>query len=159
MGLRNSNILSALSAALLVTGTTLTGTALTGKALAEPATAPAPRQTSEQVQKLKKSQRLEVFTKMSPAQRQEFFQARRSLEERFYRQRLSQLSQTEGCLGQANGQSGVDACLQTAQQARRDLRNQEMGEWQALNQRFGLPTPQGRGSKQKGRGEQPKPGF
>lgn len=160
----NSKSLSALSAALLLgatalTGIALTGTALTGTpALAEPTTAPWSGQGSDQVQKLK-SQRLKAFTAMGRAQRQGFFQAQRSLEERFYGQRLSQLNQSERCLDQARGQSAVETCLQTAQQARRDLRRQEMAEWQALNQRFGLPTPQGRGSKQKGLGEQPKPGF
>jgi hypothetical protein len=165
MGLRNSKTFTALSTALLLGGTALTGMALTGTALtgtpalAEPATtAPWSGQASDQVQKLK-SQRLKAFTAMGPSQRQGFFQAQRSLEERFYRQRLSQLNQSERCLDQARGQSAVDTCLQTAQQARRDLRRQEMAEWQAVNQRFGLPTPQGRGSKQKGWGEQPKPGF
>ena len=154
MGLRNSKTLSARSTALVLGGTALTGT----PALAEPATAPWSGQGSDQVQKLK-SQRLKAFTAMGPAQRQGFFQAQRSLEERFYRQRLNQLNQSERCLDQARGQSAVDTCLQTAQQARRDLRRQEMAEWQAVNQRFGLPTPQGRGSKPKGWGEQPKPGF
>ena len=164
MGLRNSKTLSAISTALVLGGTALTGMALSGTALtgtpalAEPATAPWSGQGSDQVQKLK-SQRLKAFIAMGPAQRQGFFQAQRSLEERFYRQRLSQLNQSERCLDQARGQSAVDTCLQTAQQARRDLRRQEMAEWQAVNQRFGLPTPQGRGSKPKGWGEQPKPGF
>ncbi len=144
MGLRNSKTLSAFSTALLLGGTALTGMALTGlPAFAEPATASWSGQGSEQVQKFK-SQRLKAFTAMGPAQRQGFFQAQRSLEERFYRQRLSQLNQSERCLDQARGQSGVDSCLQTAQQARRDLRRQEMAEWQAVNERFGLPTPQGR---------------
>jgi hypothetical protein len=165
MGLRNSKTLSALSTALLLGGTALTGMALSGTALtgtpalAEPATtAPWSGQADDQVQQLK-SQRLKAFTAMGPAQRQGFFQAQRSLEERFYSQRLSQLNRTERCLDQARGQSAVDTCLQTAQQDRRDLRRQEMAEWQAVNQRFGLPTPQGRGGKQKGWGEQPKPGF
>jgi hypothetical protein len=169
MGLRNFKSLSALSAGLLLGGTALTGLALTGTALtgtaltataalAEPVTAPWSGKGGEQVQKLK-SQRLEAFTSMGPAQRQGFFQAQRSLEERFSRQRLGQLNQSERCLDQARGQSAVDTCLQTAQQARRDLRRQEMAEWQALNQRFGLPTPQGRGSKQKAWGAQPKPGV
>ena len=154
MGLPNFKILSALSTALLLGSTAVMGT----PALAEPTMAPWSGQGSDQVQKLK-SQRLKAFTAMGPAQRQGFFQAQRSLEERFYRQRLSQLNQSERCLDQARGQSAVDTCLQTAQQARRDLRRQEMAEWQAVNQRFGLPTPQGRGSTQKGWGEQPKPGF
>ena len=154
MGIRNSNILSALSAALLLTGTALTGTA----ALAEPVKAPWSGQGSEQFQKLK-SQRLEAFTMMSPAHRHGFFQAQRILEERFYRQRLSRLDQSERCLDQARGQSAVDTCLQASQQARRELRHQEMREWQALNQRFGLPTSQREEIKQKVWGEQPKPGF
>ena len=164
MGLRNSKSLSALSAALLLGGTALTGLALTGTALtgtpalAEPVKAPWSGQGTEQVQKLK-SQRLKAFTAMGPSQRHGFFQAQRSLEERFSRQRLGQLNQSERCLDQARGQSDVDTCLQTAQQARRDLRRQEMAEWQALNQRFGLPTPQGRAGKLKGWGEQPKPGV
>jgi len=164
MGLSNSKTLSALSAALLLGGTALTGLALTGRAftgtaaMAEPATAPRPGQGNEQFQKLK-SQRLAAFSAMGPAQRHGFFQAQRSLEERFYRQRLSRLDQSERCLDQARDKSAVDTCLQTGQQARRDLRRQEMTEWQALNQRYGLPTPQGSGSKQKGWGEQPKPGF
>jgi hypothetical protein len=159
MGLRNSKTLSALSAALLLSGTVLTGTAFTGTAaLAEPVTAPWSGQGSEQFQKLK-NQRREAFSAMSPAQRHGFFQAQRSLEERFYRQRLSRLDQSERCLDQARDKSAVDTCLQTGQQARRDLRHQEMTEWQALNQRYGLPTPQGREIKQKGWGDQPKPGF
>ena len=159
MGLRNSKSLSALSAALLLGGTALTGLALTGTpALAEPVKAPWSGQGTEQVQKLK-SQRLKAFTAMGPSQRHGLFQAQRSLEERFSRQRLGQLNQSERCLDQARGESAVDTCLQTAQQARRDLRRQEMAEWQALNQRFGLPTPQGRAGKLKGWGEQPKPGV
>jgi hypothetical protein len=164
MGLRNSKTLSALSAALLLGGTALTGLALTGRAftgtaaMAEPATAPRSGQGSEQFQKLK-SQRLAAFSAMGPAQRHGFFQAQRSLEERFYRQRLSRLDQSERCLDQARDKSAVDTCLQTGQQARRDLRRQEMTEWQALNQRYGLPTPQGREIKPKGWGDQSKPGF
>ena len=154
MGLSNSKTLAALSFAMLLIGPVLTGSA----ALAEPVPAPLPGQGSEQVQTLK-SQRLKAFTAMGPTKRHGFFQAQRSLEERFYRQRLSQLTQSERCLDRAPGQSAVDTCLQSAQQARRDLRHQEMAEWQALNQRFGLPTPQGPGSKQKGWGEQPKTGF
>ena len=164
MGLRNSKTLSALSAALLLGGTALTGLALTGRAftgtaaMAEPATAPRSGQGSEQFQKLK-SQRLAAFSAMGPAQRHGFFQAQRSLEERFYRQRLSRLDQSERCLDRARDKSAVDTCLQTGQQARRDLRRQEMTEWQALNQRYGLPTPQGREIKPKGWGDQSKPGF
>ncbi len=164
MGLRNSKTLSAIRAALLLGGTVLTGLVFTGTALtgpaavAEPAPAPLSGQGREQIQKLK-SQRLEVFSAMSAAQRHGFFQAQRSLEERFYRQRLSRLDQSERCLDQARDKSAVDTCLQTGQQARRDLRHQEMTEWQALNQRYGLPTPQGREFKQKGWGDQPKPGF
>ena len=159
MGLRNSKSLSALSAALLLGGTALTGLALTGTpALAEPVKAPWSGQGTEQVQKLK-SQRLKAFTAMGPSQRHGLFQAQRSLEERFSRQRLGQLNQSERCLDQARCESAVDTCLQTAQQARRDLRLQEMAEWQALNQRFGLPTPQGRAGKLKGWCEQPKPGV
>ena len=169
MGLPNSTTFSFLSAALLLrrkafsamalTGIALTGAAFTGTAaLAEPSAAPWAGQGSEQVQKLK-SQRLEAFSAMGPAQRHGFFQAQRSLEERFYRQRLSWLDQSERCLDQARDKGAVDACLKAGQQARRDLRYQEMMEWQALNQRFGLPIPQGRGIKQKGSGEQPKSGF
>ena len=169
MGLPNSTTFSFLSAALLLrrkafsamalTGIALTGAAFTGTAaLAEPSAAPWAGQGSEQVQKLK-SQRLEAFSAMGPAQRHGFFQAQRSLEERFYRQRLSWLDQSERCLDQARDKGAVDACLKAAQQARRDLRHQEMMEWQALNQRFGLPIPQGRGIKQKGSGDQPKSGF
>jgi len=164
MGFPNPKSFSALSAALLLRGTAFTAislavTAFTGTAaLAEPAAAPWAGQASDQVQKLK-SQRLEAISAMGAAQRHGFFQAQRSLEERFYRQRLSRLDQSERCLDQARDKGAVDACLKAAQQARRDLRHQEMMEWQALNQRFGLPIPQGRGIKQKGSGDQPKSGF
>jgi hypothetical protein len=179
MGLPNPKTISALSAALLLrrkafsamaltgmalTGAVLTGAALSGAifkgtaALAEPSATPWAGQGSDQVQKLK-SQRLEAISAMGAAQRHGFFQAQRSLEERFYRQRLSRLDQSERCLDQARDKGAVDACLKAAQQARRDLRHQEMMEWQALNQRFGLPIPQGRGIKQKGSGDQPKSGF
>jgi hypothetical protein len=156
MGLRNSKILSALTASLVLTGTAFVGNALTvSPAMAEPATAPWSGQTGEQFRQIR-SERLEAFTKMDQAQRHDFFQAQRSLEERFYRQRLSGLNQNERCLDQARGQSAVETCLQTSQQTRRELRRQEMTERQALNQRYGLPTPQRRAITQSGRGDKPQ---
>ena len=93
---------------------------------------------------------VEALTRLTPAQRVDYIQEQRSLEENRSRQRLVQLDEAKRCLSQANGAAAVKTCWQALAQGNQQLRSQQMQQQQALAQRFGLPVPrEGGGKKQR----------
>ena len=90
---------------------------------------------------------IDALARLTPAQRSEFIQAQRALEETRSRQRLAQLDQAQRCLAQASAAPAIKSCMQALHQASQQLRTQQMQQQQALAQRFGLPVPRGQGGK------------
>ena len=90
---------------------------------------------------------IDALARLTPAQRSEFIQAQRALEEIRSKQRLAQLDQAQRCLAQASAAPAIKSCMQALHQASQQLRTQQMQQQQALSQRFGLPLPRGQGGK------------
>ena len=95
---------------------------------------------------------LEALARLTPAQRSEYIQAQRSLEETRSRERLAQLDQAQRCLVQASAAPAIRSCMQALNQAGQQSRAQQMEQQQAIAQRFGLPAPKGPGGKRHGAG-------
>jgi hypothetical protein len=92
-------------------------------------------------------QRAEAMSRLSSQQRQQYFAARRQLEQRQATQRLEQLDQAERCLLQARGVSAVEICQKRSIQDRQTSRQGRMRELGELHSRFNLP---GRGGPRQG---------
>ena len=88
---------------------------------------------------------LEALSSLTPAQRREYLQALRTLEDTRSRTRMAQLDQAQRCLAQASVGPAVRGCWQTLASAQKQQRRQQMQQQQALLQRFGLPMPRSRG--------------
>ena len=88
---------------------------------------------------------LEALSSLTPAQRREYLQALRTLEDTRSRARVAQLDQAQRCLAQASAVPAVRSCWQTLASAQKQQRRQQMQQQQALIQRFGLPMPRSRG--------------
>lgn len=88
----------------------------------------------------RRQQEVEAIARLSPSQRREFFNARRSLERRQADQQISLLNSTERCLEQARGTQAVQACLQQELRQRLQQQRQQRSELGQLRQRFGLPA-------------------
>ncbi len=84
-------------------------------------------------------QQAEAMSRLSASQRQQYFAARRELEQRGARERLEQLSQAERCLVQARDLTAVERCQRTQQQQAMQQRRQQMADLAQLRRRFGLP--------------------
>lgn len=84
---------------------------------------------------------LEALSSLTPAQRREYLQALRTLEDTRSRARVAQLDQAQRCLAQASAVPAVRSCWQTLASAQKQQRRQQMQQQQALIQRFGLPMP------------------
>jgi hypothetical protein len=84
-------------------------------------------------------QQAEAMSRLSASQRQQYFAARRELEQRGARQRLEQLSQAERCLVPARDLTAVERCQRTQQQQAMQQRRQQMADLAQLRRRFGLP--------------------
>ena len=93
---------------------------------------------------------IDALTRLTPAQRTEYLQAQRTLEDNRSRQRLAQLDQVQSCLAQASAEPAIRSCWQGMAHANQQLRAQQMQQQQALAQRFGLPAPKGQGGKRQG---------
>jgi hypothetical protein len=76
---------------------------------------------------------LEALSSLTPAQRREYLQALRTLEDTRSRTHMAQLDQAQR------------GCWQTLASAQKQQRRQQMQQQQALLQRFGLPMPRSRG--------------
>ena len=93
---------------------------------------------------------IDALARLTPAQRSEYIQSQRTLEENRSKQRLAQLDQAQRCLAQASTAPAIKSCMQALNQAGQQLRSQQMQQQQALAQRFGLPAPKGQGGKHQG---------
>ncbi len=125
-----------LAGALLILGASQAGG---GAALANP-------ERREAMQR----QQAEAMSRLSTSQRQQYFAARRALEQRSASQRLEQLSQAERCIVPARDRAAVESCQRSQQQQAMQQRRQQMADLAELRRRFGLP---GWGKE----GGQPKP--
>jgi hypothetical protein len=122
-----------LAAALLILGASLAG----GAALAEgnaygQRPDPARREAMQR-------QQAEAMSRLSTSQRQQYFAARRNLEQRSANQRLEQLSQAERCIVPARDLAAVESCQRSQQQQAMQQRRQQMADLAELRRRFGLP--------------------
>jgi len=84
---------------------------------------------------------LEALMRLTPAQRSDYLQALRALEENRSRERAAQLDQAQRCLAPVTAEPAVRNCWQVLARAQQQLRRQQMQQQQALSQRFGLPAP------------------
>lgn len=91
---------------------------------------------------------LEALSSLTPAQRRDYLQALRTLEETRSRAHITQLDQAQRCLAQAGVGPAVRSCWQSLASAQKQLRRQQMQQQQALLQRFGLPMPRFRGLRE-----------
>lgn len=114
-----------LAAALLILGVSQAGG---GAALADP-------ERREAMQR----QQAEAISRLSTSQRQQYFAARRNLEQRGAGQRLEQLSQAERCIVSAADLAAVETCQRRQQQQAMQLRRQQMADLADLRRRFDLP--------------------
>lgn len=93
-------------------------------------------------------ERAEAMSRLSSRQRQDYFAALRSMEQRQSVARLDQLSQAERCFERASGVPAVETCQRSLQEQHRQLRRQRMAELRDLQGRFGLPSWQPRQRRQ-----------
>jgi hypothetical protein len=91
---------------------------------------------------------LEALSSLTPAQRRDYLQALRTLEDTRSRAHITQLDQAQRCLAQAGVGPAVRGCWQTLASAQKQQRRQQMQQQQALLQRFGLPMPRVRGLRE-----------
>jgi hypothetical protein len=111
-----------LAAALLLLASPLQG----GKALAE---------GREVIQR----QQAEAMTKLSTQQRQQYFAARRELEQRQSGQRLEALKESESCVLKARDGAAVERCQKQFLRKTRESRRGENNQLAELQRRFNLP--------------------
>jgi hypothetical protein len=72
-------------------------------------------------------------------QRQQYFAARRALEQRLSSQRLDRLQQAERCLMPARDVAAIERCQQTNQEQAMAFRRAQQREQAELQKRFNLP--------------------
>ena len=87
------------------------------------------------------SQVLDALSRLSPAQRSEYLQGQRAIEQARNSQRLAQLDQVQGCLSKASAAPAVKACWQSFLGSAQKQREEQMQSQRALSQRLGLPVP------------------
>lgn len=81
---------------------------------------------------------------LTPAQRQELFNGRKSMAMRTTSTRMTLLQQNERCLTGAKDLEGLRTCQQQERSAQRELMQRNRTEMASLYQRLGLPAPQPR---------------
>jgi type IV secretory pathway TrbL component len=123
--LKRGPVFLPLAVALLILGASQVGG---GAVLADPA-------RREAIQR----QQAEAMSRLSTSQRQQYFAARRNLEQRSANQRLEQLSQAERCIVAARDVAAVESCQRSQQQQAMQQRRQQMADLAELQRRFGLP--------------------
>ena len=82
---------------------------------------------------------VDALSRLTPAQRSEYLQGLRSLEESRSTERLQQLDQAQSCLGKAGSPAAVSACWKSLMTDSQKSRAAQAQQHQALAQRFGLP--------------------
>ena len=83
---------------------------------------------------------VDALSRLTPAQRSEYIQGLRSIEQSRSSERLQQLDQAQTCLGQAATPTAVKSCWQSFASASQKSRAEQAQQQQALAERLGLPT-------------------
>lgn len=97
------------------------------------------RRSNPEARATMQRQQAEAMARLSPQQRQQYFTARRELEQRAGSQRLDQLQQAERCLVPARTVAAIERCQQINQQQAMEARRSWQRDRAALQQRFNLP--------------------
>ncbi|QVL53132.1 MAG: hypothetical protein KFB97_01445 [Cyanobium sp. M30B3] len=101
-------------------------------------------------------QQAEAMAKLSTQQRQQYFAARRELDQRQSAQRQEALKESEGCVLKARDGAAVERCLKQYTRKAKQARRSQMNQLAELQRRYNLPGWGGeRAGKTKGG---PKPG-
>ena len=82
---------------------------------------------------------VDALSRLTPAQRTEYLQGLRSMEETRSAERLQQLDQAQSCLTKAGSPTAVSACWKSLMAESQKSRAAQAQQHQALAQRFGLP--------------------
>ncbi len=83
---------------------------------------------------------VDALSRLTTAQRSEYIQGLRSIEQSRSSERLQHLDQVQTCLGQASTPTAVKSCWQTFVSASQKSRAEQAQQWQALSERLGLPA-------------------
>lgn len=110
-----------------------------GPALAENDSEGYGRRAHPERREARQRQQAEAMAKLGPRQRQQYFAARRQLEQHLSAQRLDQLQQAERCLVPARDVPAIERCQQSLKQQAMEAHRQRMRELAELQERFGLP--------------------
>jgi hypothetical protein len=83
---------------------------------------------------------VDALSRLTPAQRSEYIQGLRSIEQSRSSERLQQLDQAQTCLAQAANPTAVKSCWQSFASASQKSRAEQAQQQQALAERLGLPA-------------------
>ncbi|MBW0167541.1 MAG: hypothetical protein KXJ49_08585 [Vulcanococcus sp.] len=83
---------------------------------------------------------VDALSRLTPAQRSEYIQGLRGIEQSRSSERLQHLDQAQTCLGQAANPTAVKSCWQSFASASQKTRAEQAQQQQALAERLGLPT-------------------
>ena len=83
---------------------------------------------------------VDALSRLAPAQRSEYIQGLRGIEQSRSSERLQQLDQAQTCLGQAANPTAVKSCWQSFTSASQKSRAEQAQQQQALAERLGLPA-------------------
>ena len=83
---------------------------------------------------------VDALSRLTPAQRSEYIQGLRGIEQSRSSERLQQLDQAQTCLGQAANPTAVKSCWQSFASASQKTRAEQAQQQQDLAERLGLPT-------------------
>jgi len=83
---------------------------------------------------------VDALSRLSPAQRSEYIQGLRGIEQSRSTERLQQLDQAQTCLAQAANPTVVKSCWQSFASASQKSRAEQAQQQQALVERLGLPA-------------------
>ena len=84
-------------------------------------------------------QQAEAMAKLSSQQRQQYFAARRELEQRQSSQRQEALKETEGCVMKARDVAAVERCQKQFIRKGKEARRSQMNQLAELQRRYNLP--------------------
>ena len=83
---------------------------------------------------------VDALSRLTPAQRSEYIQGLRSIEQARSSERLQHLDQAQSCLSQAANPTAVKSCWQSFASASQKSRAEQAQQQQALAERLGLPA-------------------
>ena len=100
-------------------------------------------------------QQAEAMAKLTTQQRQQYFAARRDLEQRQSSQRLEALKESEGCVLKARDAAAVERCQKQYIRKGREARRSQMNQLAELQRGFNLPGWGGERGGEKEGNQQP----